>query len=203
MEADGPDMAAVREILGRTTVDFYYTMANFHCPTNVTWSPEKRRELLELAREDGFTVIEDDCLSQLYFDGTPRRPLWQEDQDDSVLYLDSFSKCLVPGMRLGYVLAPKRYEKRLLLAKFNTDVACPAILQETLAVYLDRGLYERHLEALRAEYVEKRSCLLAALREAHYLSLPYAEHGGGVFFWVRLRRRWIPRSCGTACGAGA
>lgn len=69
MEADGPDMAAVRELLSRTTVDFYYTMAGFHCPTNVTWSGEKRRALLELAREYGFTVIEDDCLGELYFDG--------------------------------------------------------------------------------------------------------------------------------------
>lgn len=186
MEADGPDMAAVRELLSRTTVDFYYTMAGFHCPTNVTWSGEKRRALLELAREYGFTVIEDDCLGELYFDGVPRISLRQEDRYGSVLYLNSFSKCLVPGMRLGYMLVPGRYEKRLILAKFNTDVACPAILQETLALYLERGLYEDHLAALRADYAKRRRALLKALQSSRYLTLPYAEHGGGVFFWARL-----------------
>lgn len=186
MEDDGPDMDAVREALSRDAIDFYYTMPSFHCPTNVTWSREKRRLLLELARERGFTIIEDDCLGELYFDGVPRGSLRLEDQQDSVLYLNSFSKCLVPGMRLGYMLVPGRYEKKLLLAKFNTDIASPAILQETLALYIQRGMYDRHLDGLRKDYALKRARMAAALERAEHLSLPRGEQAGGVFFWVRL-----------------
>ena len=186
MEEDGPDMDAVRAVLDRGPVDFYYTMPNFHCPTNVTWSQKKRQTLLTLARDRGFTIIEDDCLGELYFGGTPTSPLRREDRHDSVLHLNSFSKCLVPGLRLGYMVVPGRYEKKLIMAKFNTDVACPALLQEVLALYLQRGLYDRRLEGLRREYAEKRRHMAAALGRASCLTLPYREQNGGVFFWVRL-----------------
>ena len=186
MEGDGPDLAAMREILARDIVDYYYTMPSFQCPTNVTWSAEKRGELLELAYRYGFMVIEDDCLGELYFDGIPRPSLRQEDRNGSVLYLNSFSKCLVPGMRLGYMAVPGRYEKKLILAKFSTDIACPAILQETLAAYMQSGAYEEHLRGLRTAYAQKRRHLARAIEQSQELALPYAENGGGVFFWVRL-----------------
>lgn len=67
---------------------------------------------------------------------------------DTVLYLNSFSKSLVPGLHLGYLLVPGRFEKRLILAKFNADIASPALLQEMLALYLQCGLYAVHLERL-------------------------------------------------------
>jgi DNA-binding transcriptional MocR family regulator len=186
MEHDGPDLNAVREKLFKFPIDFYYTMPNFHCPTNVSWSREKRRELLSLAQEYGFVMIEDDCLGELSFHDAEHRAFRWEDTTDSVIYLNSFSKCLVPGLRLGYMLVPGRYEKKLILAKFSTDIASPAILQETLALYIQRGLYDAHLTALRSVYAEKRRCMMNAIQKSRHLSLPYPEHDGGVFFWVRL-----------------
>ena len=183
---DGPDMDAVEALLASAPVDFYYTMPQFHCPTNVTWSIEKQEHLLELSNRYGFTVIEDDCLGELNFSGEPAHPFLKLDTSDSVIYLNSFSKSLVPGMRLGYMVVPGRYEKRLLMAKFNTDIASPAILQETLAVYIEDGSYDRHLKKLRDEYAEKRRHMAQVIGASKYLTLPYSEHGGGVFFWVRL-----------------
>lgn len=183
---DGPDVDAVEAILAATPVDFYYTMPQFHCPTNVTWSVEKQQRLLELANRYGFTVIEDDCLGELDFSDGPTHPFLKIDTSDSVIYLNSFSKSLVPGMRLGYMVIPRRYEKRLLMAKFNADIASPAILQETLAVYIENGAYDRHLKKLRAEYAEKRRYMAQAIQSSRYLTLPYSEHDGGVFFWVQL-----------------
>lgn len=213
MEADGPDMDRVREVLDRRSVDFYYTMPNFHCPTNVTWSGEKRRELLALARTHGFTVIEDDCLGQLHFDGRPRSSFRME--QDGVLHLNSFSKALVPGLRLGYMVVPGRYEKKLIMAKFNTDIACPTILQETLALYLQRGLYDRHLAVLRTDYAGKRRRMAELIDRSEHLSRTFPEQEGGVFFWVRLpegvdaaelwgrlRRRQVKLLPGTAFSDG-
>ena len=183
---DGPDLDIVEEILSTTPVDFYYTMPQFHCPTNVTWSIGKQKSLLDLANRYGFTVIEDDCLGELDFSGAIAHPFRKIDTSDSVIYLNSFSKSLVPGMRLGYMVVPGRYEKRLLMAKFNADIASPAILQETLAIYIKNGLYDVHLTELRKAYAEKRHHMAQALINSNYLTLPFAEHDGGVFFWVRL-----------------
>lgn len=184
--ADGPDMDAVRAVIDQTPIDFYYKMTNFQCPSNVCWSERKRRELLALARKNSFTIIEDDCLGDLAFDGRPRQMLRGLDSGDTVLYLNSFSKSLVPGLRLGYLLVPGRFEKRLILAKFDADIASPALLQEMLALYLQRGLYAVHLERLVAQYASKRVCMAQAIRASKHLSLPYLEQASGVFFWVQI-----------------
>ncbi len=186
MLEDGPDMDAVREVLASTPIDLYYTMPRSHCPTNVTWRIEKQRDLLALADRYGFTVIEDDCLGALAPSDGTTQPFRRLDASGSVIYLDSFSKSLVPGMRLGYMVVPARYGKRFLMAKFNADIASPAILQETLAVYLESGAYDRHLARLRETYAQKRRLMAQAIRSSRYLTLPYGEQDGGVFFWVRL-----------------
>ena len=140
--------------------------------------------VLGLARENSFTIVEDDCLSDLAFDGRPRQTLRGQDGGDTVLYLNSFSKSLVPGLRLGYLLVPGRFEKRLILA--NADIASPVLLQEMLALYLQRGLYAVHLERLVAQYAPKRRCMAQAILASRHLSLPYPEQASGVFFWVQI-----------------
>lgn len=139
-----------------------------------------------MARENSFTIVEDDCLGDLAFDGRPRQTLRGLDSGDTVLYLNLFSKSLVPGLRLGYLLVPVRFEKRLILAKFNADIASPALLQEMLALYLQCGLYAVHLERLVTQYASKRVCMARAILDARHLSLPYLEQAGGVFFWVQI-----------------
>lgn len=86
----------------------------------------------------------------------------------------------MPGLRLGYLLVPGRFEKRLILAKFNADIASPALQQEMLA------LYAAHLERLVAQNARKRRCMAQAIVNARHLSLPYPEQAGGVFFWVQI-----------------
>lgn len=92
----------------------------------------------------------------------------------------------MPGLRLGYLLVPGRFEKRLILAKFNADIASPALLQEILALYLRRGLYAAHLERLVMQFALKRRCMSQAIRASKHLFLPYPEQAGGVFFWVQI-----------------
>lgn len=139
-----------------------------------------------MARENSFTIVEDDCLGDLAFDGRPCQTLRGQDGGDTVLYLNSFSNSLVPGLRLGYLLVPGRFEKRLIHAKFNADIASPALLQEMLALYLQRGLYAVHLERLVTQYASKRVCMARAILCSKHLSLPYPEQAGGVFFWVQI-----------------
>lgn len=184
--ADGPDMDAIRAVVDQTPIDFYYTMTHFQCPLNVCWSERKRREMLALAQANSFTIVEDDCLGDLAFNGRPRQTLRGLDSGNTVLYLNSFSKSLVPGLRLGCLLVPGRYEKRLILAKFNADIASPAFLREMLALYLQHGLYAAHLERLVAQYASKRRCMSQAIRASKHLSLPYPEQAGGVFFWAQI-----------------
>ena len=186
MEEDGPDLAALEGILSRIPVDYYYTMANFQCPTNVTFSPEKRAAILTLAEQHGFVIIEDDCLGELYFEGGQKSTLWNTKAHDQVIYLTSFSTCLAPGLRLGYMVVPERFERRITAAKFNADVATPAIMQEALALYIKQGLYERHIQTLRQDYARKRTLMRQMIEASRFLSLPYHNESGGAFFWVQL-----------------
>lgn len=85
--ADGPDMDAIRAVADQTPIDFYYTMTHFQCPSNVCWSERKRREMLALAQANSFTIVEDDCLGDLAFNGRPRQTLRGLDSGNTVLYL--------------------------------------------------------------------------------------------------------------------
>lgn len=213
MQSDGPDIDALKTLLNRKTVDFYYTNPAYQCPTNITFSKEKRLIIAELARQYAFTVIEDDCLSELYFNNKARPTIWNNQSREAVIYMNSFSKKFAPGLRLGYMIVPKRFEKQLALAKFSDDVAAPALLQEALAVFIKRGFYDRHLDTLRNLCIHNSKLMEQAIAKSANLSLPHNRDEGGIFFWVklpgdidsvdlwmRLSRKGILTMPGSACG---
>ena len=88
--ADGPDMDAIRAVVDPTPIDFYYTMTHFQCPSNVCWSERKRREMLALAQANSFTIVEDDCLGDLAFNGRPRQTLRGLDSGNTTTAVDMY-----------------------------------------------------------------------------------------------------------------
>lgn len=186
LEAGGPDLSALEALLRRQPVHFYYTTTRFQNPTNSVWDAAHRQRVLALASQYRFLIIEDDCMGELAFSRPAPLPLKAADSDQRVFYIQSFSKSLMPGFRLGYLVSPPQYTRRILSAKFSSDIACPMFFQETLAAFLVSGGYQQQLDRLCAAYRRKRQLMLRELQAAAHLTSLSPESDGGVSFWIRL-----------------
>lgn len=167
---------------------FLYVLPNFQNPSGRS-IPEARREaLVEAAARAGLPLLEDNPYGDLWYDARPPRPLAARDPANTV-YLGSFSKVLVPGLRLGYVIAPPALFPKLLQAKQAADLHTPGFNQRIVHEVVREGFLQRHLPAVRARYKSQRDAMRAAL-EQHLrpLGARWTTPAGGMFFWVELPR---------------
>ncbi len=187
MDAEGMRvdlLEAELQRVGARGAKFIYTIPNFQNPAGVTMSPERRRRLLELAREYDIPVVEDDPYGRLRFDGGHMKPL--RSLDDEVIYLGTFSKIFAPGLRLGWVTAPKPILAKLLLVKQAADLCGSNFAQVTAERYFLGTRWRKVLQGLTATYAERRDAMLAALDEHFPPEARWTRPDGGFFVWVEL-----------------
>ena len=171
---------------GADRARFIYLLPNFQNPTGRTMSEARRAAVAAAARETGVPVIEDNPYGDLWFDQAPPPSLASRNPEGSV-YLGSFSKILAPGLRLGYVVAPKALYPKLLQAKQAADLHTPSFNQRIVAEVLKDGFIERHVPTIRALYKQQCNAMLAALdREMTGLDFQFNRPAGGMFLWARL-----------------
>lgn len=182
---DGCDVAAMERVLKKRRIDLMYMMTNYQSPTGICWSEEKKKALLTLAEKYDFFIVEDDCWSDLYFDGVFRLPLKAMDTGSRVIYIKSFSKIFMPGLRAAFILAPERLEEALVAARFYADIASGGFLQESFARFIEAGLLENHTAMLRGHYKEKCTLMQTLLRESGCFAIDH-EPAGGLCLWVRI-----------------
>ena len=187
MDDDGMRMDLLEQELlrlGPRGAKFIYTIPNFQNPAGVTMSPERRRRLLELAREYDIPVVEDDPYGRLRFDGGHMKPL--RALDDEVIYLGTFSKIFAPGLRLGWVTAPKPILAKVLLVKQAADLCGSNFAQVTAERYFQGTRWRRTLQTLTRTYAERRDAMHAALAEYFPPEARWTRPDGGFFIWVEL-----------------
>ena len=183
--ATGLDIAALAATLRRQRVAACWLMPSFQNPLGSTMPPEHRRELVELLGAHDVPLVEDDVYAELYHGAHPPVPAKAFDTKGLVMLCGSFSKCLAPGYRVGWV-AGGRYAQSLERAKIMTTLSTAVPSQQALAEYLAHGGYERHLRRLRRTLA--RQCDLASRLSARLfpagtrLNTP----AGGYFLWVEL-----------------
>ncbi|MGK5684383.1 PLP-dependent aminotransferase family protein [Actinoplanes sp. URMC 104] len=148
-------------VVGALTQDAAVLTPAHQFPTGVVLGPARRRALLSWAAE-GRLIIEDDYDAEHRYDRAPVAAL-QGSAPDHVAYAGSVSKSLAPGMRLGWLIAPRRMQPELLAAKHDSDLGNPALPQLVLARLLATGDYERHLRTVRTRQRRRRDALLGAL----------------------------------------
>ena len=187
---DPVDLAAkARAASGGASGDcarFVYLLPNFQNPTGRTMSEARRAAVARVAQETGLPVIEDNPYGDLWFDAAPPPSLSSRLPDGSV-YLGSFSKILAPGLRLGYLVAPRALYPKLLQAKQAADLHTPSFNQRIVADVLKDGFIERHVPTIRALYKSQCEAMLAALdREMAGLDFQFNRPAGGMFLWARL-----------------
>ncbi len=170
--------------LGPRGAKFIYTIPNFQNPAGVTLSASRRRRLLELAHEFDIPVIEDDPYGRLRYEGGHILPLRALDPD--VIYLGTFSKVFAPGLRVGWLAAPRPIRSKVLLAKQAADLCGSSFAHAVIERYMTGTSWRRVLVDLQSAYRERRDAMFAALAEHFPGDVAWTRPEGGFFVWVTL-----------------
>ncbi len=166
-----------------------YTMPSLHNPTGLSTTEQHRAELLELCERYGVSVIEDGFQEELMREPAPR-PLKAQERQGSVLYLGSFSKVFAPGLRLGWLAAPRAVMPALVRLKHATDLTCSPLLQAALHQYCASGAYELHLRRMRRLFSARMGVAVQALRQELPLDeVSFTAPQGGYLLWLTVKSR--------------
>jgi len=165
---------------------FLYTIPTFQNPSGRTLSEERRRRVLELAREHGLLVVEDDPYGLVSFDGQPPPTLYELAGGDGVVHSSSFSKTIAPGVRVGWFVLPRELAAELEAAAVSTYISPPFLTQATVFEFLRRDTFDSNLDRVRDLLRVRRDAMLTALdRELSEQAL-WSRPGGGYFVWLDL-----------------
>ena len=187
VENDGMNLDALEIALkGNSNVRFIYTIPTFQNPMGVTMSIEKRKKLYEIAKRYGVLILEDNPYGELTFDGKKMPTIKSMDTDGIVMYSGSFSKILAPGLRLGFLCAPKAIIQKVVIAKQVSDVHTPMLPQLLAAEYMKRYDLDALIAEMRKNYAHKCKTMLDAMDEFFPDGVTYTRPGGGLFIWCDL-----------------
>lgn len=181
------DIDELEDLLVRYRPKLIYTNPSFQNPTGITMPIRTRRELLELAGRYRVPIVEDGTYRELYFREPPPPGLHELDTHNLVIHLNSFSKVLAPGLRLGWLSAAPSIVEQIALIKGRLDPHPQNLGQLVLAQLLRDGSFDRHLVALRAEHARRCARMVSALQQ--YLppgTLRMGRATGGLYLWCRL-----------------
>ncbi|HJW92627.1 MAG TPA: PLP-dependent aminotransferase family protein [Thermoanaerobaculia bacterium] len=177
------NIAELQHLIVRHKPKLIYTNPTFHNPTGATMSIETRREFLATAAVLAVPVIEDDTYSKLHWNRQAPPSLHALDQNDMVIRVGSFSMILTPGIRLGYIIAPRRIVRDLATLKRISAGPTDAITQRAICELLLNGVIDDHLETLRREHQQRYQSLARTLSNSEIRHVaPY----GGMYVWLRL-----------------
>lgn len=181
---DGPDPAALERV-NRSDVKALYLMPTGHNPTGRTMSAERRRALVEWSRAAAIPIIEDDFVAGLSLEDHEAPPHMRA-LDGDVIHLSTFSKRLIPSLRVGYVVAPEALRASLRSMKRVVDLSSSAILQHALAEFIERGYLRAHMTRTTREYRARRDVLVAALRRSMPEEVVWHVPTHGIVLWLSL-----------------
>ena len=191
MDDDGMRIDVLEETLARLdaegrTPKFIYTVPSFHNPAGVTMSLERRRRLVQIARERELLILEDNPYGLLRFEGEPLPTLRSLDGGEYVVYLGTFSKILSAGLRLGWAAAPRPVLAKMNIGKAASDLCTSSLTQHFVAGYFAHGDWRRYVGDLIGIYRRRRDVMLEALEEHFPAEATFTRPQGGMFVWATL-----------------
>jgi GntR family transcriptional regulator / MocR family aminotransferase len=186
VDRHGMQVELLEAILQRSNPRLIYTIPNFQNPTGSCMSTQRRKELVLLAERYDVPVLEDDFVGDLRYDGRALPPLKALDRSSNVIYVSTFSKMLMPGLRAGLVLADGPVLEILSELKRLTDLATSNMIQRALDAYVSVGRYEAHLRRSRRVYAKRRDAMARAVERSLPAGTTFDMPSGGLFLWIRL-----------------
>lgn len=188
LQADGPDLLALRQQLEHHKPAFAYLIPTFQNPSAVRYSEASRDAVAAMLDEFGVTLIEDEPYRDLTFDGGSAKPIASRLHKASWIYTGTVSKTLLPGLRVGYLIASPDLFPHLLRLKQSADLHTNRLGQWQALQWIGTEHYREHLLELRSFYRQRRDAFEAALQK-HFAELAHWNSPqGGLFFWLTLKQ---------------
>jgi 2-aminoadipate transaminase len=192
LEDDGIDTGMLEREIKKFIAEkrkpkFIYVVPDFQNPSGITVSLEKRKELIRIAVKYDLLIVEDSPYKQLRFEGE-HEPSFISLNSERVVSLYTFSKILLPGFRLGWMVGPESLIQKAVIAKQAVDLCAPPFNQAVFAEFIKKGLLEKQVAKIITAYREKRDFMLAKLDR--YMpdleGLKWTRPQGGLFLWLTL-----------------
>jgi GntR family transcriptional regulator/MocR family aminotransferase len=182
----GMQVGKLEKMLQQHHPQLIYTIPNFQNPTGTCLSSQRRRRLIALADQYNMPILEDDFVGDLRYDGRAQPALKALDPGGRVIYVSTFSKMLMPGLRVGFVVAEGPVYDHLVSYKRVNDLATSNLIQRALETYVTVGRYRTHLRRCCHVYRKRRDAMLEAIE--HYLPVDARVNPpqGGLFVWLQL-----------------
>jgi DNA-binding transcriptional MocR family regulator len=186
LDRHGLEVGNLESLILRHRPQLIYVTPSFQNPTGVTMSLERRQALLQVAARSGVPILEDASYNELRYEGEPLPTLKSLDRNNIVIFAGGYSKTLVPGIRIGYLIAPPGLHQRIVAAKQTADVLTSPLNQRALHAYLQSGHFASHLEQVRQAYRQRRDAMLAAIDRYFPAGAEWRSPAGGLYIWVEM-----------------
>lgn len=184
LDQEGIRIDSLENLLMQFPVKFIYVNPTFHNPTGITMSLKRRKHLLDLAKKYKVLIVEDDPFSLLYYGKKPVPSLKSMDQDNNVIYIQSFSKYLFPSLRVAVLVAPEGIVSNLLKVKQRIDLHSNNLTQIAVQAFLSEGRLSQHIEKLRHAYSARLDVIRHVLKNNPDIRCQIPD--GGVFLWCKI-----------------
>lgn len=186
MDDEGVIIEELEALIKQHHPKLFYCIPTFQNPTGKTLSEPRRRKIAALAAQYDVTVIEDDPYCDLRYSGEPMPCIKQFDEADKVILMNSFSKIISPGIRVGVALGRKELIRKMTICKQCTDTHTPLLTQAIAAEFLERGLLPGHLKKILPAYAVQLNTMLDCADEFFPATAKITRPQGGLFVWCEL-----------------
>jgi GntR family transcriptional regulator/MocR family aminotransferase len=186
MDSQGMQVEKLEKLLQQHHPKLIYTIPNFHNPTGTCLSSPRRRELILLAEKYNVPILEDDFVGDLRYEGHAQPSLKALDQNGQVIYVGTFSKMLMPGLRVGFIVADGPVYDSLLNFKRLSDLATSTLIQRALDAYVTVGRYQTYLHRSSQTFRKRRDVMVEAIKKYLPSKVLFDIPSGGLFIWLKL-----------------
>jgi GntR family transcriptional regulator/MocR family aminotransferase len=186
IDEEGMQVDLLEDLIRQHNPKLIYTIPNFHNPTGTCLSGHRRRRLIALADQYQIPIVEDDYVGDLRYEGRTQPALKSLDPGGRVIYISTFSKMLMPALRVGFLVAEGPVFQSLVDFKHASDLATSNLIQHTLEAYISVGRYQSHLRRSCQTYQKRLEAMKAAIRRHLPEDVDYHSPKGGLFIWLRL-----------------
>lgn len=190
VDEQGIDVEAIEKICKKTSIKAVFVMPHHHNPTTVTLTAKRRMQLLMLAQKYRFAIIEDDYDYDFHFERSPILPMASSDTVGSVIYVGSLSKTIAPGLRTGYIVAPKNLITAISQISRNMDCHGNHALERAIAILYQDGEIKRYHKKSLLIYLKRRDLFCQLLREQLGDIVQFEVPKGGLAVWVKFDGRY-------------